>query len=479
VKRLRSLFKVILVVLSFALLGVFGTLGWQVYVNDVRAEPLVGMITDNQRLVPFKGQFLQGSRVYVYTLSGSIPEQDMITLNSKPGNALVRTMDVKGIPVKSQAVLDRIYSPQYLTVDLSAVWDMLRNGDRLRFRFVRASLLSFLAPRWLTYRCTAEVEVSASLLPVSVEQEQASKREPFPMLYYLFKPHFKLGEVVRLPGMKFGTTRGTVSIDNKPIPILHWTDTEIIFRIPDKTKPGENTVFTITSKDGNARRFLAALEAPAPPVSTAPQLDKVAWSSVTAGQSVRVTGSNFGNPGKVTFGDRQADIEFWSDHAVAFTVPDNVPSGLRKVTVTRADRQSVAFYARMKTPAVAKVTTPESDAVAALLQGYRQLMASDAKGARAAFDRSLALTDKDSAEGMAVRALIRLLSDATDAEALQMARKAALLAETPRERGLAYLAAGFDPARRDDWTTAKGLGDPQITALAEALLHDIPAANGR
>lgn len=470
------LFKGLLVILGIALLGLLGTLGWQVYVSDLRAEPLVGVITDTQRLVPFKGRHLRDSLLYVYTLSGSIPEQDMIALRASAGNALQRTMDVKAVPDTSQAVFAGIYQPQYMTVDLSPVWEMLRNGDRLRFKFVRASIFRPLLPDWMTYRCRTEVEVSGSLLPVSVEQERASRQEPFPMLYHLFKPRFKLGEVVRLPGLKYGTTRGTVSIDDKSIPILHWTDTEIIFRIPEKSKPGESIVCTITSKDDRTHRFLAAIEAPPVPVPTTPQLDKAAWSTVTAGQSVRVTGSEFGKPGKVTFGDRLASIDFWSDRAVAFTVPEKVSPGLCKVVITRADKQSVSFYARMKEPVV---ETPEPDAVMSLLQGYRKLQTGDDKGARADFDGALELTEETSTEGIAVRAIIRLMNNAEDAEAEQMARKATRLAKTTRERGLAYLATGWNLNRRQDWTTAKGLDDPQIKALAEALLGDLPDTNNR
>jgi len=474
VKRWRSLFKGFLVILGLALLGSLGTLGWQVYVSDLRAEPLVGIITDNQRLVPFKGRQLRDCLIYVYTLSGSIPEQDMIALNGKAGNALRRTMDIEAIPATSESALTGIYRPQYMTVDLAPVWDMLRNGDRLRFKLVRSSLFRSLALKWLTYRCGTEVEVSGTLLPVSVQQEQASRQEPFPMLYHLFKPRFKPGEVVRLPGLKFGKERGKVSIDDKPVTILHWTDTEIIFRIPDKAKTGENIVFSIAGKDGRTHRFLAAIAAPPVPKPTTPQLDKVAWSRVTAGQSVQVTGSLFGKPGKVTFGNRQADIEFWSDRAVGFTVPENVPPGLQKVVITRDDRASVSFYARMKETAVANVEAPETDAVASLLRGYRKAKTGDKDGARAAFAQSFALTEENSAEGMAVRAFVRLMDNAEDAEAAQLARKATQLAKTPRERGLAYLAAGWALDRRQDWTTAKYLGDPQVRALAEALLANPP-----
>ena len=471
VKKSRSILVGILVILGIVILSALGTLWWQVAAGGLRAEPLVGVITDNQRLVPFKGQNLRGGILYVYTVSGSIPEEDQITLRLQPGNALAGRLNLPPIPTTAQAILTGIERPQYTTVDLSPVWDMLRNGDRLRFEFVRASFFRPLVPRWLTYQCVTEVAVHGSLLPISMPQ-QRTEHEPFPMLYQLYEPVFKPDEIVRLPGEDYGMERGTVSLDNKPIPVIHWTDTEIIFRIPETAKPGENIVFTITRKDNVAHKFLATIEAPssAPPV---PQLDKTAMPPVTAGQTVRVTGDALGTPGTVTFGNQAADISFWSDHAVAFTVPDNVPPGLRKVVITRADKQSVSFFARVKSPVVAKVT-PSPDAVALLLEGYRKLKAGDADAARAGFDQAVALTKTDSAEGMAMRAITRLMNDPADADALELAQKASQLAKTPRARALAYLATGWDPDFRQNWTLAKNLGDPQVKELVEMLLSDHP-----
>ena len=472
-KTSRTVLKVILVVLGLLVVGSFLTIGWQAYVTELRAEPLVGIITDDQQQVPFRGINLQGCVLYLSTESGSIPEQDMISLPVKPGNALQSTLDVEAIPKTTEEALYTVYRPQYVTVDIAPVWDMLRNGDRVRFKFVRGSVFSRLVPDWLTYRCVTKVEVSGSLLPVSIQQEKSSHLEPFPMLYNLYKPSFKAGDVVRLPGLKFGTKRGTITADGKPLPILHWTDTEIIFRIPEKAKPGENLVFEIASSDKRSHKFLAAIAGPAVAVPVGPQLDKTATAAVSAGDTVRVGGTGFGHPGTVSVASRGAEVTFWSDHAVGFTVPDNVPPGLRKVVITRADRQSVSFFTRVKGEAAPKPPAP-SPAVAALLQGYQKLAAGDEDGARTGFDEALAKSGADTTEGTAIRALIRLMHDAEDNEALQMARKAAPLAKTPRERGLALLATGFAPDHREDWTAAKKLGDPQVKALADLLLAHPP-----
>ncbi|MHB9109255.1 MAG: hypothetical protein ACYDCO_19550 [Armatimonadota bacterium] len=471
--KTRAIIKGVLVVLGLLVLGTLGTIGWQAYVSELRAEPLVGMITDNQQQVPFRGINLRGCTVYISTESGSIPEQDMITLIAKSGNLLKSTLDVKAIPETTEETLYDVYRPEYITVDIAPVWDMLRNGDKLRFKFVRGSLFSRLVPGWLTYRCVTKVEVSGSLLPVSVQQEKSAHLEPFPMLYNLFKPRFKAGDVVRLPGLKFGMQRGTITCDGKPLQVLHWTDTEIIFRIPEKAKPGESLVFEITSSDNRSHKFLASIAGPATAIPTAPQLDKTATASVTAGQTVQVGGTSFGNPGTVAIASRGAEITFWSDRAVGFTVPDNVPPGLRKVIISRADKQSVSFFIRVKGEAAPKPPAP-SPAVAALLQGYQKLTADDAEGARARFDESLAKSGADTAEGTAIRALIRLMHNPEDEEAREMARKASQLAKTARERGLAYLATGWDPAKREDWNAAKKLGDPQVKALADLLLANPP-----
>lgn len=473
-KTSRSIVKVILAVLGLLIAASFVTIGWQAYVSELRAEPLVGTITDNQQQVPFRGINLQGCLVYIYSESGSIPEQDMITLPVKSGNTLKSTLDVAAIPNTTEETLSDVYRPQYVTVDIAPVWDMLRNGDKLRFKFVRGSIFNRLVPGWLTYHCVTKVEVSGSLLPVSVQQEKSSHLEPFPMLYNLYKPRFKAGDVVRLPGLKFGMSRGTITADGKPQQILHWTDTEIIFRITEKTKPGENLVFEITSSDNRTHKFLAAIAGPATAIPTSPQLDKTATAAVTAGETVRVGGSGFGNPGTVSFANHGAEISFWSDRAVAFVVPDNVPPGLRKVVISRADKQSVSCYIRVKGDTSAPKPSAPSPAVAALLQGYQKLTASDADGARAAFDQALAQSGADTTEGTAIRAIIRLMHDAADEEAGQMARKASQLAKTPRERGLALLATGWDTTQRQDWTTAKKSGDPQVKALAELLLANPP-----
>lgn len=474
VKTSRSIVKVILSILGLLVLTSFGTIGWQAYVSALRAEPLVGTITDNQQQVPFRGTNLQGCLVYIYTESGSIPEQDMITLPVETGNMLKSKLDIEAIPKTTEEALYDVYRPQYMTVDIAPVWDMLRNGDKLKFKFVRGSIFNRLVPDWLTYRCVTTVEVSGSLLPVSVQQEKSSHLEPFPMLYNLFKPRFKAGDVVRLPGLKFGMARGTITADGKPLSILHWTDTEIIFRIPENLKPGENLVFEITSNDNRSHKFLAAIAGPANAPPTAPQLDKTASSAVTAGETVRVGGTGFGNPGTVSFASRGAEITFWSDRAVGFTVPDNVPPGLRKVVISRADKQSVSLYLRVKGETAATKPVVPSPGVAALLQGYQKLTSNDVEGAREAFDQALAQSSADTAEGTAIRAIIRLMHDPGDEEAGQMARKATQLAKTPRDRGLALLATGWDAAARQDWATAKKSGDAQVKALADLLLANPP-----
>jgi len=473
--RSRKVAFGILIVIGVLLLAVAGVVFGQAFLRSTIAEPLLSVVNDGQQQVPLSGQYLQGCRIFVHTTSSSIPEGAMLPLTPVAGNALADQLAAQDIPATSAAVLGMLSHVETVTVDIGAIWDKLRDGDRLHFTLVQQSPFARLLPALFTYQCRTEVAVSGAFLPSLVPDNPAAENFPFPHLYKIFKPTFTTGEIVRLPGEDFGKQKGELSIDGKVAPTIYWTPTEIIFRVPEETKPGENVVFKITRHDDRKDvKFLISVVAPAPltPPVPDPALDKTSLKPVEIGQTVRVSGEHFGTPGSVVSNKKRAEVSFWSEKAVAFTVPAGVPTGLQQFTITRQDGKSVSFSVQVAAPKPEVAPVAKEDPVSLLLQGYRKSKEGDMPRARALFEKAGEVAGDRTAEGLAVRASARYLLDAADQEAGALADRALAEAKNGREEALARLALGWKTDMKDHWKAAAGAGDDNIKVLAEELLDD-------
>lgn len=473
-----------LLVIGVLLLAVLA-LYWQASAGSVRAEPLVGAVTDEQRLVPFEGSSLAGARLYAYTTSDAIPQGAMVRLHPAPGNLLKEKINPRQTPVAAQTLRDQLDNPQQVTADLAQIWDQLRDGDRLHFRLVKRSILARLFPKFYTYDCQTEVGVSGALLPTLLPADPSMVDAPYPHLFQIFKPTFKIGEIVRLPGQQYGASKGQFKIDGKPSPTIHWSDTEIIFRIPEKTRIGENIIFEIDrSTDAKQMKFLAGVQ-PAGSIiqvdADTPTLDKIALGILQPGQSARITGDHLGAPGNLTVNRTRADISFWSDRAVAFTVPGAASSGMQHFTIMRKDGKSVSFYASIKRAAGTAAPKPTSpipsaaeDAVSLLMGGYEKLRVNNRNDAEPLFAKAVAMSDKNSVEGQAIQAIVSILLDPQidgNYEGARLADRAMRAAKTDRERGLAFIAKGFYEDK-SNWEDAARAGDDKVKAFADELMND-------
>ena len=110
-----------------------------------------------------------------------------------------------------------------------------------------------------------------------------------------------------------------------------------------------------------------------------PELDSMAPSNGEAGTEVTISGKNFGSSqgkGTVRFGDKQPEVNSWSDTSIAFKVPSGLSEGEYDVVVeTEAGKSNTLVFklgvepAPKKTPQIASIQ-PASGASGAQVTIY-------------------------------------------------------------------------------------------------------------
>jgi RHS repeat-associated protein len=138
-----------------------------------------------------------------------------------------------------------------------------------------------------------------------------------------------VGGTVTITGTAFGATRGTSTVrfgstDATSYPA--WSATSITVVVPSGATTG-NAVVTVNGQASNGVTFT---------VTPPPSISSLNPTSATPGQSVIISGSNFGAPqgtNTVTFNGVTASVTSWSATSIAATVPATAATGPVIVTV--------------------------------------------------------------------------------------------------------------------------------------------------
>ena len=181
-------------------------------------------------------------------------------------------------------------------------------------------------------------------------------------------------EMLTITGENFGDARDNsyVDIANSRITgsrYVEWSDRLIKIRLPANVQDGLVTVNTTLGRS-EPIFFANKSNIPVPvrsdPKTTFPSIQSVTPASAATGQTVTITGSNFGavrGAAKVYFsanreGDSPQfiaasagdyDYEYWSDSEIHVRVPDGAAEGLLYVSTERGESQQLPFSVNFAT----------------------------------------------------------------------------------------------------------------------------------
>lgn len=178
-----------------------------------------------------------------------------------------------------------------------------------------------------------DVEIQAdTVIPVPAVNLSPSR----PQLDSIDPVRGPVGTIVALTGLGFGTnqrtsvvTFGGATSDS----YTSWTDTQIVCEVPDAATTG--VVRVIAAGVQSTKNVIFTVESP-PPLP--PSISAIAPTSGKVGDSITITGSNFGatrGTSVVTFGSLASDsYTSWNDDQIVCTVPDITAPQTYGVTVT-------------------------------------------------------------------------------------------------------------------------------------------------
>jgi protocatechuate 3,4-dioxygenase beta subunit len=159
-----------------------------------------------------------------------------------------------------------------------------------------------------------------------------------PVINSLSSNQGEVGTQITITGSDFGGAPGQVIFFNeKPAPIVSWTETSITCTVPSGALSG-NVVVETNSGRSNGVYFTVII-----PGLPAPVISGVNPAQGEVGSAVTITGNNFGGaPGQVIFfNEKPAPIISWSDTSITCTVPEGAQSG--NVVVQTAAGRSNGF----------------------------------------------------------------------------------------------------------------------------------------
>jgi|GEM_PF-2323109 len=422
---------------------VLAGLVYQAFYRDMRIEPLILFVTEKQKKVPFKGRYIAGSTVYVYTASNSISEKDPIKVNVTYKNEL--SADSKRAASSAVAVLNNLNvdEPQYLTADLSGMWNRLEGGDHLKFKVVRGSPLARIARGWLTYECVTEVGVEKmKVQPATV-----------PTLSGQHLGRVTAGGKVSAQGKELGSKTGSVRVNGQDMEIAGWRDTVVTFKVPEDFGDSEKSMVEIIRADG----------APAP----------ITYVDIKAkpGVEVAVGGGGGGNSGGGGGGDTSGGGGGGNSGGGGNAGGDGGNAG--GGNAGNSGNLPIRPLIRPIKPQLVR-----GDAMATLIEAYDKNADADT------LDKAMNSANNNTIEGKAITAIALLLKNADEEspdynaqEAKNAARIVAGLGNprTPREKALVLIARGYIGNPNGNWSQAARVGDQQTKAFAQRLLKDLTA----
>jgi hypothetical protein len=399
---------------------------YQAFYRDMRVEPMILFVTEQQQKIPFKGRYIMGSTVYVYTASNSISEKEPIKAKVTYKNEL--NVDSKRMPASSVAVLKNLNvdKPQYLTIDLSGMWSRLESGDHLKFKVVRGSPFARIFSGLLTYECVTEV---------GVEKPKVQPATTPTLSGQYWKATTAGGKVI-VTGKDLGND-GSVRVNGQDMQITGWRDSAISFKIPEDFGDSPKSMVEISRADGAAA-----------PVS---------YIDIKAKPGAVVADGSDGGGGGGGGGGGNPPVRI-----------DNPPIRIDNPP-TRIDNPPVRINPNLpikKNSVTLLVDAYEHDVDVAMLQ------------------QAIDAANNNTVEGKAVTAIALLLKNADPDEPgynVQEARTAARIVagltnpRTPREKALVFIAKGYLGNPNGNWSLAVRVGDPQTKAFAQQLLKDLSA----
>lgn len=187
-------------------------------------------------------------------------------------------------------------------------------------------------PGQATVTVTASDGLSATSTNFSIEPP------PIPVISTLYPNTAPAGAMIRIYGMNFGSTAGSVTIGGLPASVDQWTPYYLGITVPAGLKAGQSAPVVVTAADGESATY-AHFTIQGPPT---PRISTVAPNSASPGTMIRLYGMNFGStPGSVTIGGVSAPIDQWTPYYLAVTVPNGLAAGQAvPIVVTAADGQS-------------------------------------------------------------------------------------------------------------------------------------------
>lgn len=167
-----------------------------------------------------------------------------------------------------------------------------------------------------------------------------------------------VGQAVTITGTNFGSTQGTstVTFNGVAATPTSWSAASIVAPVPTGATSG-NVIVTVGGAASNAVAFTVT--------ASAPNIASLNPSSGQVGQSVTITGSNFGGTqgtSTVTFNGVSAAPSSWSDTSILAPVPAGATSGNVVVTVNGAASNGVAFTVQSASSGIKLVQHTSKDA---------------------------------------------------------------------------------------------------------------------
>ncbi|MHB0937072.1 MAG: IPT/TIG domain-containing protein [Armatimonadota bacterium] len=431
-----AMFAVMAILVFLVIIGVV----YQAFVRDMKIEPLILTVSETQKKVPFKGRYILGATVKVYTASNSIPEDKPIPVKVTAYKNEVFKENRKP-PQQAAAILNNLNvdNPQYLTIDLSGIWNKLEKDDHLKFKVTRGSLFARMVPGLMTYACETEITVEKpKVMPATV-----------PGLSAQYWPPVTAGGRLTVRGKNLGEG-GSVRVNGLDMQIVGWRDASITFKIPEDFGDSPKSMVEITRNDGAS--------APSTTVDIKANPAFAVAADPGAGGGGDSDGGGDSGGGGASSGGGGGASNGGGGGAVSNPPVRPAPIDPR---VTR------------RPPVVAA-----SNAVTLLVDAY------NADCDPALLQKAIDVAKKDTPEGKAVQAIALFLKNA-DEEApgynAQEARTATRLitglgnSRAPRVQALTLIARGYLGNAKGNWTQAARVGDAQTKAFAQQLLTDLAA----
>ncbi len=204
---------------------------------------------------------------------------------------------------------------------------------------------SALVSSWTPYFITVTVpQVKPGTEPLSVTTAAGQAVNdsgfqvappPTPVIRSLFPNPAQVGQTIRIFGINFGSTNGTVTIGGQPAKVAMWTPYFVEVVVPSVKSGIEPLV--VTASNGQAGTDTNFTVSPPP----SPTIRAVYPNPAKPGSIVYVSGMDFGTtPGTVMIGTTQLTVRSWSPYFVSVELPNSLTVGNYTLKMDTSSRQS-------------------------------------------------------------------------------------------------------------------------------------------